>query len=114
MENQIQRLRLIASTSDLIQHQPWYEWVVIKARSFNVAGATVLRGQMGYGGRSTIQSARFWELTEKLPVVVEMIDQTNVLNDFFEMVKPELEAMGKGCLVTLEPIIMLMNTSLKP
>jgi hypothetical protein len=113
MEAKIHRLRFIASTTDKIQHQPWYEWLVINARHSNMAGATVFRGQMGFGGSSSIHTAKFWELTEKLPVVVEIIDDLDGLTVFFEQVKPELEAMGKGCIVTIEPVEILMNTSCK-
>lgn len=95
-------LRIFASSTDKIGPQLFYEKIVFLAREKGLTGATVFRGIMGYGASSIIHSSRFWELTEKLPVVIEIIDETEKTDMFFELIKPYLDEMAKGCLVTRE------------
>ncbi len=64
---------------------------------------------MGYGSSSTISSSRFWELTEKLPVVIELVDTTEKLKSFYKEIEEELIHMPKGCLVYLEPAQILLQ-----
>jgi PII-like signaling protein len=70
---------------------------------------------MGYGLSSkSISSSRFWEITEKLPVMIEIIDKTVNIEDFYKLIEPELLKIPKGCLVTIEPItIKLQKTGKK-
>ncbi|MEZ5071079.1 MAG: DUF190 domain-containing protein [Bacteroidales bacterium] len=102
-------LRIHASSTDKIGNKLMYQYVVEMAREEGIDGATVYRGIMGYGSSSTISSSRFWELTEKLPVVVELIDETDRLERFFALLKPHLMAMPKGCLVRMEPTRILLQ-----
>mgnify|MGYP001767177148 FL=1 len=97
-------LKVYASTTDRIGSKLLYEFIVELACDRKISGVTVYRGIMGYGLSSQISSAKFWELTEKLPVMVEIIDRTNVLDNFFTILEPELQKMKKGCLVVMEPI----------
>ncbi|MDR3651691.1 MAG: DUF190 domain-containing protein [Paludibacter sp.] len=98
-------LKIYASTSDKIGFDLLYEHLVVLAKRKGIAGVTVYRGIMGFGQSSThIQSSRFWELTEKLPVVIEMIDKTEVLEAFYESIQTELESIPKGCLITMHTI----------
>ena len=73
---------------------------------------------MGYGLSSThISTSRFWELTEKLPVVIEMIDKTEVLEAFYKSIEKDLNSITKGCLVTMQHVeikIYKTGTSTKP
>lgn len=109
-ENSI--LKFYASSTDRIGSDLLYEHLVIKAKEKSIAGVTVYRGIMGYGLSSTqISSTRFWELTEKLPVVIEMIDKTEVLDNFYHSIEKELKSLAKGCLVTMHSIdIKLQKT----
>ena len=104
-------LRIYASTTDRIKSGLLYEYVVNEARNFGIVGATVYRGIMGYGASSKIRSSKFWELTEKLPVVIELIDTTDKLEDFYKLIEPELHNMPKGCLVILEPVTKKLQKS---
>ena len=97
-------MKIYASTTDKIGMRLLYEYVDNLARVRGIAGVTVYRGIMGYGRSSTISSSKFWELTEKLPVVVEIIDNTVVLEDFYRILEPDLLKMPKGCLVTFDPV----------
>ena len=98
-------LKIYASTTDRIGNDLLYEHLVYEAKGRGISGVTVYRGIMGYGMSSTkITTSRFWELTEKLPVVIEVIDTTEKLEEFYSLIEPQLTAMPKGCLVTIEPI----------
>jgi len=112
-ENSI--LKIYASSTDKLGFDLLYEHLVILAKEKGIAGVTVYRGIMGYGLSSTsISSSRFWELTEKLPVVIEMIDRTDVLEAFYKLVEDDLKSIQKGCLVTMHPIdIILQKTGNK-
>ena len=103
------KLRIKASSTDSIGSKPLYQYITELARDSGISGATVYRGIMGYGASSKISTSSFWELTEKLPVVIELIDKTEMLEAFYEGIKQDLYDMPKGCLVTLEPVQMLMQ-----
>lgn len=102
-------LKIRASTTDRIGSRLLYQHLVELAREQGITGATVYRGIMGYGSSSTISSSRFWELTEKLPVVIELVDRTEKLEAFYAGISEELISMPKGCLVTLEPVSLLLQ-----
>lgn len=112
-ENSI--LKIYASSTDHLGFELLYEHLVVLAKEKGIAGVTVYRGIMGYGLSSTrISSSRFWELTEKLPVVIEIIDKTDVLNVFYNSIENDLKLLPKGCLVTMHPIeIKLHKTGIK-
>ncbi|MFZ5856340.1 MAG: DUF190 domain-containing protein [Chloroflexota bacterium] len=92
-------LRILIGESDKHDHKPLYEWIVLQAREQGLAGATVLRGMMGFGANTRkIQTFRFDTLSEDLPIVVEIVDTQEKLEAFLEWIEPHL---GAG-LVTLE------------
>jgi len=102
-------MKVHASTTDKIGSKLLYQHLVELGRDKGINGATVFRGIMGYGASSAIQSSRFWELTEKLPVVIEFVDRTEKLEEFYTQIEEELLNMPKGCLVTLEPTEILLR-----
>jgi len=103
------RLKIKASTTDKIGTKLLYQYLVEVAHRKGIAGSTVFRGIMGYGSSSAIRSSRFWELTEKLPVVIEFVDLTKKLEHFYSEIEEELLSMPKGCLVTIEPTEILLQ-----
>ena len=105
-------LKIYASTTDKMGIKLLYEYVVYLAKEKGISGVTVYRGIMGYGLSSThVSSSKFWELTEKLPIVIEMVDKTDILENFYKLIEPELLRMSKGCLVYIEPIKIKLLTS---
>ena len=102
-------LKVHASTTDKIGSKLLYQYLVGLAHKKGIGGATVFRGIMGYGSSNAIHSSRFWELTEKLPVVIEFVDQTEKLELFFNEIEEELLQMPKGCLVTMESTEILLK-----
>lgn len=77
-------LRIFIGESDKHEGKPMFEWLVEFARESGLAGATVLRGMMGYGGRSRIHTAKIMRLSEDLPIVVELVDTREKLEAFLE------------------------------
>lgn len=98
----IKVLRVYTSSTDKLKHTPLYEALVFAARRNGMAGATVLKGVMGYGGSSVVHSAKFWETNDKLPVVVEIVDEGSKIDAFFELIRPYLDSVRYGSLVTVE------------
>lgn len=96
-------LRIFLGESDRWEHQPLYEAIVLKARARHLAGATVLRGPMGFGKSSRLHTAKILRLSMDLPVVVEIVDAEDKVRAFL----PELDAMMQGGLVTLERVTVI-------
>ena len=93
-------LRIFIGESDRWQHQPLYEAIVLKARELHLAGATVLRGPMGFGAASRIHTAKILRLSMDLPMVIEIVDTEEKVKTLL----PFLDEMMGGGLVTLEKI----------
>jgi PII-like signaling protein len=91
-------LRIFIGESDRYQHHPLYEAIVLKARELQLAGATVLRGPMGFGKSSHLHTAKILRLSMDLPIVIEIVDTEKKVNAFL----PVLDEMMGGGLVTLE------------
>jgi PII-like signaling protein len=93
-------LRIFIGESDRWQHKPLYEAIVLKAREMHLAGATVLRGPMGFGKSSRLHTAKIVRLSMDLPLVIEIVDSEEKINSFL----PALDEMVGGGLVTLEKV----------
>jgi uncharacterized protein len=91
-------LRIFIGESDRYQHQPLYEAIVLRARELELAGATVLRGPMGFGKSSHLHTAKILRLSLDLPIVIEIVDSEEKINAFL----PVLDGIMGGGLVTLE------------
>ena len=93
-------LRIFIGESDRWEHKPLYEAIVLKARELHLAGATVLRGPMGFGKSSRLHTAKILRLSMDLPLVIEIVDTEEKVRAFL----PVLDGMIKGGLVTLERV----------
>ena len=91
-------LRIFLGESDRSEGRPLYEVIVLKARAAGLAGATVLRGAMGYGPSSRLHTAKVLRLSDDLPLIIEIVDTEERINGFL----PQLESLMDGGLVTLE------------
>ena len=96
-------LRIFVGESDRHGHHQLYEAIVVKAREQGIAGATVLRGVMGFGKHSVLHTAKILRLSEDLPMVIEIVDSREKVEGFL----PQLDEMITDGLVTLEPIRVL-------
>jgi PII-like signaling protein len=93
-------LRIFIGESDRWHHHPLYEAIVLKAREMHLAGATVLRGPMGFGKSSRLHTAKILRLSMDLPLVIEIVDAREKIDAFL----PVLDEMIQGGLVTLEKV----------
>src|SRR5437667_5610528 len=93
-------LRIFIGESDRWHHQPLYEVIVMTAREMHLAGATVLRGPMGFGKSSRLHSARIDRLSNDLPMVVEIVDSQAKIDEFL----PVLDGMMESRLMTVEQV----------
>lgn len=93
-------LRIIIGESDRHHHHPLYEAIVLKAREAHLAGATVLRGAMGFGKSSRLHTAKILRLSMDLPVVIEIVDSEEKIRAFL----PILDGMLGGGIVTIEKV----------
>lgn len=105
-----QLLRIFIGESDKWEGRPLYEAIILKARERGIAGATMLRGLMGYGAASRIHTAKILRLSEDLPIVVEIVDSAEKIEAFL----PVIDEMVQEGLVTLENIRVIQYRHGKP
>jgi PII-like signaling protein len=96
-------LRIYVNEMEKWQHQPLFEAIVLKAREVALAGATVLRGPMGYGRSAQLHTAKILDLSVNLPLVIEIVDSEEKINTFLPLLD---EMIGSG-LVTMEKVKVL-------
>lgn len=97
LEESAVMLRIYIGETDKYKGKPLYEQIVLKARELNLAGATVLRGILGFGSHSCIHAAKLLELSEDMPVVVEIIDIEENVNKILPFLD---EAVMEGMVTT--------------
>jgi len=96
-------LRIFFGEDDKFGRSPLYEAIVMKAREMHLAGATVLRGPMGFGASSRLHTTKILRLSEDLPLVIEIVDSEEKINEFL----PVLDEMMPSGLVTIEKVQVL-------
>ena len=95
-------LRIFVGESDKYGSIPVYEKIVLDARKFGLAGATVFKGIMGYGGSSVIHTTKVLRLSEDLPLIIEIVDTSEKIDSFIPQLKSIFEHADSGGLITLE------------
>ena len=95
-------LRIFLGESDKYHQQPLYETIVFEAKKQGLSGATVLRGIMGFGPNSKIHSAKLFDISSDLPIVVEIVDTLEKINEFVKFVEQLFEDSKSGGLITME------------
>src|SRR3972149_12081094 len=93
-------LRIFIGESDKWHGTPLYEAIVLKARELHLAGATVLRGPMGFGAHSRLHTAKILRLSEDLPLIIEIVDGKEKIDELL----PHIDEMVQEGLVTLERV----------
>jgi PII-like signaling protein len=102
--NTLERLRIYTGEFDRFERAPVFEQVVKAAHDHGLAGATVLRGMMGFGGHSEIHTAKILRLSEDLPIIIEIIDTPEKIDIFI----PAIQTMLSQGLMTREPVSALI------
>jgi PII-like signaling protein len=103
-------LRIYTEEGKMNDHKPLYEDIVMKARAAKLAGATVLRGPMGFGLHARIHTAKILDLSAKLPLIIEIVDAEDKIRAFLS----ELDIMKEVGLVTLEKVEVVHYGSRPP
>ena len=93
-------LRIFIGEDDKSDHKPLYEVIVLKAREMHLAGATVLRGPLGFGHSSVLHTTKILRLSQDLPLVIEIVDSEEAINAFLTAIEP----MMGSALVTTEKV----------
>ena len=100
-------LRIFIGEDDRFGASPLHEAIVLKARELHLAGATVLRGAMGFGASSRLHTTKILRLSEDMPLVIEIVDSEDKINSFL----PALDGMMSSGLITLEKVQVLQYGS---
>jgi uncharacterized protein len=99
-------LRIFLGEQDKYSGKPLYEVIVLKAREMHLAGATVFRSPLGFGHSSLLHTSKILRLSEDLPMVIEIIDSKEKIDNFLNEIKP-MTSSGAGLLITLQNIDVL-------
>ncbi len=105
------RVRVYIGETDHWQHKPLYEQIVGKARQMHLAGATVLRGIMGFGCHSRLHTTKVLRLSEDLPVVVEIVDEPEKIQPLLDWLD---EVVQEGLVTTEQVRIELYRADAQP
>jgi hypothetical protein len=97
-------LRIFVGEQDKWKSLPLYEAIVMEARKLHLAGATVIKGCMGFGCKSHMHTAKILRLSEDLPMIVEIVDSEEKINSFI----PLLDQMVPEGLITMERVNVIM------
>ena len=108
------RLRIYVSSTDKLEHSLVSEFIVNRAHKYGMAGATVVKGIIGFGASSIIHSYKYWEISDKVPVIIEIIDEEQKVRNFYDTIAEHLKTMRYGCMATLEPVEILLYKSGNP
>lgn len=103
-------LRIFVGESDKVGNIPVYEKIVLAARENELAGATVFKGIMGYGGKSRIHTAKILRLSEDLPLTIEIVDEIEKIENFIPIVDQIFESSNSGGLITIEKAEIIKYT----
>jgi PII-like signaling protein len=106
-------LRILIGESDVFRHIPVYELIVQEARKSGLAGATVFKGIMGFGGSSLIHTAKILRLSEDLALIIEIVDEESKIEAFIPAVEALFEAAHCGGLITIEKAEIIKYVAMK-
>jgi len=113
-QSEARLLRIFIGETDKISHVPVYEKIVSEAKSLHLAGATVYKGIMGFGGSSIIHTRKIFELSDDLPLVIEIVDDEKKIDSFIPIIERIFEEANCGGLFTIEKAtIVKYNATVK-
>ncbi|MBV6420774.1 MAG: hypothetical protein DAHOPDDO_02031 [Ignavibacteriaceae bacterium] len=110
IEGDAKLLRIFVGESDLINHIPVYEKIVLEAREAGLAGATVTKGVMGFGASSRIHTSKVLRLSEDLPLVIEIVDEQKKIEEFIPALNKLFEEANSGGMITIEKASIIKYT----
>lgn len=108
------QLKIYVSSTDTFHGTILYEAISIEAKNFGILGATVYKGMIGFGMSSRQTDKKFWELVEKVPVIIELNDEREILMKFANHIRPWFLESQKGHLATISPTEIVLKKSGTP
>lgn len=103
-------LKIFISNTDKFKQEPLYEVIIYAAKRYGLSGATAFKGNIGFGSSSgKISNLRFWEITEKIPVLVMIVDDEEKILSFIKIITPYFEKIKNGCLITTEEVEIILH-----
>lgn len=106
--SEVRLLRIYISNTDKFKHTSLSDAIVFAARRYGLSGATVLKGIMGFGSSRVVQSNKFWEITEKIPLVIEIVDDVVKIEKFIQIILPWFDKLKYGCMITSEKVEVVL------
>jgi PII-like signaling protein len=97
-------LRMMMSSTDKVKTTALHEAIVYAAKRFGLSGATVLKGMMGFGLSGKMFSPSLWEFSEKVPLILEIVDEEVKIDAFLESIRPYLSKIPAGLLITKQNV----------
>lgn len=110
IEGEAKLLRIFIGESDLINHVPVYERIVLEARKAGLAGTTVVKGIMGFGASSRIHTTKLLRLSEDLPLIIEIVDEEIKIEEFIPVLNEIFDESNSGGLITMEKVSIIKYT----
>lgn len=107
LKGEAQLLRIYIGEQDQQDHKPLYEVIVHMAKDAGLAGASVFKGVLSYGASNRIHTAKIFELSQDMPMVIEIVDKKEAIYAFLHKLDELLETNGCGGLVTIETVKIL-------
>lgn len=107
LETDSKLLRIFIGELDKVEHQPLYEAIVFAAKKNGLAGCTAIRGLMSFGASSRVHTAKLIEISQDLPVIVEIVDHEDKINEFVKVVDDFFTKAKCGGLITIEKATVL-------
>lgn len=104
LKGEAKLVRIFVGESDIIQHIPVYEKIVQEARKQHLAGATVFKGVMGFGGTSRIHTSKILRLSEDMPMIIEIVDEEEKIDKFLPLIHDIFDEANSGGLITIEKV----------
>ena len=104
IEGEAKLLRIFIGETDHLHHIPVYEKIALEARKIGLAGATVFKGIMGFGKNSRIHTSKILRLSEDMPMVIEIVDEAEKIENFLPVLHELFEKANCGGLITLENV----------
>lgn len=100
-------VRIFIGESDIVHHKNFYEKIVEEAKKAHLAGATVFKGVMGFGKDSRIHTSKILRLSEDMPIVIEIVDEVEKIENFLPIIHDLFEEAKCGGLITMEKVEIL-------
>ena len=104
LEGKAKKLRIIVGENERVYQRPLYEAIVFAAKKYKLAGVTVTRGIMSFGADSMIHSIKIFALAEDLPLIIEVIDVAERIEDFAGIISKLLDKASSGGIIYVEDV----------